>query len=82
MAGVEAPPDNDSSLHTCFTNAAALGTTMTYIGIMEDNMETTIMGYIGIIGYILGLYWDNGKENGNYLTLPCHPCKVLLHSTP
>ena len=30
-------------------------------------METTIMGYIGVIlGYILGLYWDNGKENGNY----------------
>ena len=28
-------------------------------------METTIMGYIGIIGYILGLDWDNGKENGN-----------------
>ena len=26
-------------------------------------METTIMGFIG---YILGLYWDNGKENGNY----------------
>ena len=26
-------------------------------------METTIMGYIGVI---LGLYWDNGKENGNY----------------
>ena len=25
-------------------------------------MKTTI----GIIGYILGLYWDNGKENGNY----------------
>ena len=24
------------------------------------------MGYIGIIGYILGLYWDNGKENGSY----------------
>ena len=21
---------------------------------------------MGIIGYILGLYWDNGKENGNY----------------
>ena len=19
-----------------------------------------------LIGYILGLYWDNGKENGNY----------------
>ena len=24
-----------------------------------------------IIGYMLGLYWDNGKENGNY-------CKVTL----
>ena len=21
---------------------------------------------IGIIGHILGQYWDNGKENGNY----------------
>ena len=20
----------------------------------------------GVWGYILGLYWDNGKENGNY----------------
>ena len=29
-------------------------------------METTIMGYMGIIGYILGFYRDNGKENGNY----------------
>ena len=28
-------------------------------------METTIMGYIGVTGYILGLYRDNGKENGN-----------------
>ena len=37
-----------------------------YIGIMEKKMETTIMGYIGILGYRLGLYWDNGKENGNY----------------
>ena len=28
-------------------------------------METT--GYnIGVIGFILGLYRDNGKENGNY----------------
>ena len=35
-------------------------------GIMEKKMETTTMGYIGIIGYILGLYGDNGKENGNY----------------
>ena len=24
------------------------------IGIMENEMETTIMGYMGIIGYILG----------------------------
>ena len=30
-----------------------------YIGIMEKKMETIIMGYIG---YISGLYWDNGKE--------------------
>ena len=22
-----------------------------------------------IIGYILGLYWDNGKENGNYYSI-------------
>ena len=22
--------------------------------------------YIGMLGYILGFYWDNGKENGNY----------------
>ena len=27
---------------------------------MEKTMETSI------IGYILGFYWDNGKENGNY----------------
>ena len=32
-------------------------------------MEATIMFYIGIIGYILGLYWDNGKENGNYYSI-------------
>ena len=29
-------------------------------------MEATIMGYKGTIGYILGLYRDNGKEYGNY----------------
>ena len=23
-------------------------------------------GYIGIMGFILGLYWDNGKENGDF----------------
>ena len=28
-----------------------------YIGIMETKMETTIL---------LGLYWENGKSNGNY----------------
>ena len=32
---------------------------------MEKKMEMTIMGYIWVIGYILGLYWDNGKENGH-----------------
>ena len=32
-----------------------------YIGIMEKKMETT-----GILGVILGLYGDNGKEHGNY----------------
>ena len=38
-----------------------------YIGRIEKKMETTIMGlYRDYIGYILGLYWDNGKENGNY----------------
>ena len=31
--------------------------------LMEKKMESTIMGYIR---YILGLYWDNGKENGKY----------------
>ena len=29
-------------------------------------METSIMGYIGIIGCILGLHTDNGKSNGSY----------------
>ena len=28
------------------------------VGIMEKKMETTTV--------ILGLYWDNGKENGSY----------------
>ena len=43
-----------------------------YIGIMEKKMETT-----GIIGFLYGyngvyigvLYWDNGKENGNYYNI-------------
>ena len=33
-----------------------------YIGIMEKKMETTIVYW--------GLYWDNGKENGNYYSIP------------
>ena len=34
-------------------------------------MEATIMGYIGIFRYILGLYRGNGKENGNYYNGLC-----------
>ena len=34
-----------------------------YTGIKEKTVETIIMGYIR---YILGLYWDTEKENGNY----------------
>ena len=33
---------------------------------MEHNVETTII----IVGYILGLYRDNGKENGNHHIIP------------
>ena len=29
-------------------------------------METTIGNYYSTVGYILGLYRDNGKEIGNY----------------
>ena len=32
----------------------------------ENGNYRDYRGYIGIIGYILGLYRDNGKENGNY----------------
>ena len=36
-----------------------------YFGIMEKKMENTgIEGYM--LGYILGLYWENGEEHGNY----------------
>ena len=31
-------------------------------------METTLV-YWGYIGVIFGLYWDNGKENGNYSSI-------------
>ena len=30
-----------------------------YIRIIENKMETAIMGYIGIMRYILGLSWDS-----------------------
>ena len=33
---------------------------------MVKKMETTMTGFIGIMGYILGLSRGNGKENGNY----------------
>ena len=35
-------------------------------------MSATVMGYIGIIGYIWGLYRDNGKENGSYYIMIRH----------
>ena len=34
-------------------NRLSIGVTQ---GIMEKKMETTIMGYVEIIGYLLGLY--------------------------
>ena len=33
--------------------------------------ETTIMGYIGIIGNILGLYWDDRE----YVGVLCGGCR-------
>ena len=30
---------------------------------MEKKMETTIMGDIGVVGYILGIYWDDGLQS-------------------
>ena len=35
---------------------------------MEKKVETTII-YWGNIRVIVGLYWDNGKENGNYYSI-------------
>ena len=32
----------------------------------QDVCRYVYRGYIGILLYILGLYRDNGKENGNY----------------
>ena len=33
----------------------------------------------GYIGVILGLYWDNGKENGNYWSPSPDPCLSESH---
>ena len=49
------------------TTTLYIGSYRGYIGIMEKKMETTIMGFIGIIGYMLGLYWDNGKRTWKLL---------------
>ena len=34
--------------------------------------------YIGITGNILGLYWDNGKENGKYYSIMGVYIRVIL----
>ena len=47
---------------------AILGLYRDYIGIMQKKMSTTILHRVYIyIGIVLGLYRDNGRENGN-----CH----------
>ena len=46
-----------------------------YIGVIwgdngkENGNYIDYRGYIGVIGYILGIYWGNGKENGNYYNI-------------
>ena len=35
-------------------------------------------GDIGITGYVLALYRDNGKENGNYYNGPMMICLILV----
>ena len=43
-------------------------------------METTIIAYIGVIGNVLGLYWDTGLKRGS-LAPPDSPCTAeLLHT--
>ena len=37
---------------------------ISYIGLLENKMETTIME--NQMEKILGLYWDSRRENGNY----------------
>ena len=49
------------------------------MGIMEKKMETTTMGYIGIIQ---GLYRDNGKENGNYYNGLFRDCRDDTYLEP
>ena len=39
------------------------------MGRMEKRMETTILGLCRVEGLGLGMYWDNGKENGNYYSI-------------
>ena len=46
------PTAAPKSVRPCMVGKAERGCT----GIMEKNMETIIMG----------LYWDNGQENGHY----------------
>ena len=47
-----------------------------YIGIMENKMETTTMGYVGIIRYVLGIYWGDFREVPLDLA-PAHTVHVL-----
>ena len=60
FAGAGRPPSRDASANKVYNGVICWG----YIGIMEKKMENTIQG----LGFrdILGLYWNNGKENGNY----------------
>ena len=65
MVGTEAPfPSHRWSLKA--QNASMLPTASALEPqSMEKKMETTIIHW-GNIRVIVGLYWDNGKENGNY----------------
>ena len=44
-----------------------------FIGIMEKKVET--------VGITLGIYWDNGKENGNYDILGIMYSEALVPSS-
>ena len=43
-----------------------LGLCRDYVGIMEKNMDTTIMGLYRDQGLGLGLSGNDGKQHGNY----------------